>query len=141
MPRLVRHILWVAVGLSVPLFCYWVLVDTRAGLAFGMAAAWGMANLGVWTALIRAFFSKHRLRRLFIVLLVAAKLSLLAAGVAALYASRPHTPAMLLAVVLGVSMVLVSGVLTAGGAWLIGVDPAAESETVPKCSENKGDGN
>ncbi|MCX7718614.1 MAG: hypothetical protein N2111_09480 [Candidatus Sumerlaeaceae bacterium] len=141
MPRLVRRVLWVSVGLSLPLFCYWVLVDRASGLAFGAAAAWGVANLCVWAALIRASFSKHRLRRLFRVLLIVAKLSLLAGGVIALYASRPHSAAMLLAVVLGVSMVLVSAVLTAGGAWLMGLDLAAEDETVPKQSALEGDRN
>jgi hypothetical protein len=142
MPRLIKGILWAAVGLSLPLFCYWVVMDTAAGLAFGAAAAWGVANLCVWTALIRASFSKHRRRRLFTMLLIAAKLGLLAGGGAALYASRPyHTPAVLLAVVLGISMVFVSAVLTAGGAWLMGVDPAMESKTVPKQSANEGDRN
>ena len=66
---------------------------------------------------------------------------LLAGGVAALYVSRPHAPVVLLAVVLGGSMVLVSAVLTAGGAWLMGVDLALEPEKVPRQSANEGDRN
>ena len=101
---------------------YWASHDVAAGMAFGIAAAWAMANLVVWTGLVLSFLRPDPRNALVIFGWLSAKLLLLGGGFAGLLVAAPLRRGTALGVTAGVSMVLLVIVLTALGAAISGVD-------------------
>ena len=122
MPGFVRRVLGVSFLLSAIFSAYWASHDLAAGTAFGIAAAWAMANLVVWTGLVLSFLRPEPRNAMVILGWLSAKLLLLGGGFAGLVVAAPLRRGTALGVTAGVSIVLLVIVLTALGAAMSGVD-------------------
>ncbi len=122
MPRFIRQVLGASFLLSVIFSAYWASHDMAAGMAFGIAAAWAMANIVVWSGLVLSFLRPEPRNGLIILGWVSAKFLLLGGGFVGLLVAAPLRRGTALGVTAGVSMVLLVIVLTALGAAISGVD-------------------
>ncbi len=109
----------------------WSLWDWRAGVTFGLAVAWAMANVGVWTKLIQSVIVVGQRRRIQVLGWLGAKLFMLAGGFAAVWAAAPLSVSQTIALTVGVfSVLLAATVLAFLGAFL-------DNPTPRSCDENE----
>lgn len=117
-PKFVKSTcLWTAV-LAVVACPYLLRFGHGASMAFALSTAWMIANLLVWTAVIVNSIRPGDRNPLFLLAALFAKLALLIGGVIAMRVFAPHTRAELMAIVAGISSILVVAVLKAIGARL-----------------------
>jgi hypothetical protein len=121
-PQLVKKILAATAVICGVIFCYWVLRDAGAGVAFGVCSLWAMANLVVWSGLVVSYIRPGARPAGMVAGWLAAKVLLVVGGFAGLVAAAPMRPAVGWAILAGISSVLAVTVLTAIGAAIMGVD-------------------
>ena len=129
-PRAIRKTILASAGFGIVGGALWGAYDWRSGLAFAIAVGWAILNIVVWTRLIQNILTTGKRNPMRVLTWVAAKVGLLAAGVAALWLSRPLTVGQAIAVPLGVFSVLGAATFLAlMGAFLASEDePAARHE-------------
>lgn len=116
---------------AVGFFCFSGM-EIGAGLVFAAASTWIIMNLLLWSVIMMMMLQPgaQKPRVGFTLLLVFAKLFLLLAGLAALWAFAPYTALQMLALVAGVSSVLFVTLLKAAGAKIV-------SATTPRGDKSK----
>lgn len=105
-------------AIAVAVVLLWFLAyDRGAGIAFGVTSVWMIANLIIWTVVIRiALQSGERKGGVGILLVgITVKLALLLGGVIALKLFAPYTRLQVYAIIAGVSSVLIVATLKAAG--------------------------
>ena len=121
-PAFIRRIGIVSVVLGLVAFLFWLQRDVPSGLAFGAAAAWAVANLFVWTAVVVTAIRPGPRNVAAVLVWVTLKIMLLAGGFAALVVASPMSRASLVGVIAGISIVFVVALLAAVSALIMGVD-------------------
>lgn len=120
-PTRIRQIVkTTAIASALALLCV-LAYDRGAGVAFGAATVWMLANLLIWTFVIRIALQAGEQKAGVGILLLAisTKLVLLFGGVIALKIFAPYTRLELYGIIAGVSSVLVVALLKALGAWMV----------------------
>lgn len=92
------------------LFAQW---DWRAAIVFFSACSWALGNIFVWSGLFRTLLVSGKRNGTALVKWVLIKLGFFALGVAVLFAGAPYAKVELMALILGVSCVLVSATIMA----------------------------
>lgn len=115
---------------AVGFFCFAGL-SVGAGLTFAAASAWIITNLLLWSVIMMMMLQPgaQKPRVGLTLLLVFAKLFLLLAGLAVLWAFAPYTPLQILALVAGVSSVLFVTLLKAAGAKIVSLTAQSDDKT------------
>ncbi len=109
-----------AIASALALLCI-LAYDRGAGVAFGVTTAWMLANLLIWTVVIRIALQAGEQKAGVGILLLAisAKLILLFGGVIGLKIFAPYTRPQLYGIIAGVSSILVVAFLKSLGSWMV----------------------
>ncbi len=129
-PQRIRQIAkTTAIACAVGVLCFFAY-SRAAGLAFAVTSAWMIANLLIWTIVIRLALNPKDEKPSVAVLLLAlsVKLLLLIGGVVALRIFAPYQHEELYAIIAGVSSVLIVAFLKALGSKVAAM---ATSSSVP----------
>ncbi len=113
MPEFIRKIAMTtgAVGLfGAMIWSYW---NWRAGVTLACSVSWAVANIYVWTRLIQNVIVAGPRKPLAVLWWIAAKLALLGSGMTALWLAAPLTAHQTLALLMGVSGVLITATVFA----------------------------
>ena len=121
-PQAVKKILAATAVISGIVFCYWVLRDAGAGVAFGLSSLWAIGNLAALSGLVVSSIRPGQRAAAVVAGWVAVKAAMLTGGFAALVVAAPMRPAVGWAILVGISSVLIVTVLTAAGAAIMGID-------------------
>jgi len=118
-PRFVKSTcLWTAI-LAAMVCPYLLQVDRGAAISFAVASGWMIGNLLAWTAVIMNAIRPDDRDPLLLMGALFMKLGLLAGGFIALKMGAPYTRVQLLAIIAGISSIIVVAVLKAIGARLV----------------------
>jgi hypothetical protein len=121
-PQTVRKILAATTVACGVVFCYWVLRDSAAGVAFGLSSLWAIANLVALSGLVVSSIRPGKRAAGVVAGWMALKVAIWVGGFAMLVAAVPMRPAVGWAILAGISSVLIVTVLTAAGAAIMGID-------------------
>ncbi len=121
-PPFVKVVLAFATLLAFGVSAYWMQHNARAGQAFAAAATWSIMNLLVWTGLIVYGWRVNQPHAGLLILFSVLKIAVLASGLAIFYVFKPLTQPILMAIVAGVSVVIVAGLLVTILGMLFGID-------------------
>ncbi len=133
-PARIRQIVKVtAVASALVLLCF-LAYDRGAGVAFGVTSVWMIANLLIWTVVMRIALNPGDDKPGVGILLaaVSVKLFLLIGGVVALKVFAPYNRLQLYAIIAGVSSVLIVAFLKALGSRVAALVTAAPAGTEKK---------
>lgn len=122
-PQRIRQIAkTTAIACAIGVLCFFAY-HRGAGIAFAITSAWMIANLLIWTIVLRIALNPTDEKPSVGLLLLAitVKLFLLIGGVIALRVFAPYQKIELYAVIAGVSSVLVVAFLKALGSWVAAV--------------------
>lgn len=102
---------------------FFLAYDRGAGIAFAVTSVWMIANLIIWTIVMKIVLQpgEHKTGVGLLLLALFIKIGLLLGGVLALKIFSPYTKIQLYAIIAGVSSVLVVSVLKAAGAKVAAV--------------------